>query len=130
MFISSIVLKSFNKIVGDTLALGLNVLSEEYVNLSLKILFSFIDPTEFDLAFTIKSDPKTEFVDSKVGKDLYPDPKDKTFSKLTGPDANADVVEYSKTEHSVEIYEDFSGFAEIFKLKVVSPTPVTINVSL
>ena len=64
-------LKSFSKIVGDTFALGLNVLSEEYVNLSLKILFSFTDPTEFDLTFTIKSDPKTEFVDFKVGKDLY-----------------------------------------------------------
>ena len=49
---------------------------------------------------------------------------------LLDQEANADVVEYSKTEHSVEIYEDFSGFAEIFKLKVVSPIPVTINVSL
>ena len=56
--------------------------------------------------------------------------KDRTFSELTGPDANADVVEYSKTEHSVEIYEDFSGFVEIFKLKVVSPIPVITNVLL
>ena len=68
MITSSIVLKSFNTIVGDTFALGLNVLSEEYVNLLFKTLYSFKDPIEFDLAFTIKSDPKTEFVDSKLVK--------------------------------------------------------------
>ena len=85
------------------MAFGLNVLSEEYVNLLFKILVSFTDPIAFDLAFTIKSDPKSELVDFKTGSSLYPDPKDKTFNELTGPDANAEVVEYSKISHSVGV---------------------------
>ena len=87
------VLKSSNTIVGDTFALGLNVLSEEYVNLLFSIFFSFTVPTVFDIGFTIKSDPLVEFVDFKIGRDLYPNPKDNAFKEFTGPDAEFDVVE-------------------------------------
>ena len=59
----------------------------------LKISFSLTDPTALDNAFTNKSEPETEFVDFKIGKDLYPDPKDNTFNDFTGPEAELDVVE-------------------------------------
>ena len=63
------------------------------MNLLLKISLSFTDPIEFDNGFTSRSKPETEFVDFKVGKDLYPDPKDIAFSEFTGPEAKLDDVE-------------------------------------
>ena len=121
-----IVLESFKIIFGDILAFGCKVLSEEYSNFSLITLDSLSKPISLEPKETDKFLPFVVFTDESAGNFLYWDPPDIRLTLFTGPDADVEVVVYSKLSHSKDVYENFSGDSCKEIWKVVDPIPKTL----
>ena len=121
-----IVFESFKIIFGDIKTFGFKVLSEEYSNFSLIDLVSLTKPILLDFKETDKFLPFIVLTFESEGNFLYWDPPDISLTLFTGPDADIEVVVYSKLSHSEEVYVNFSGdfCKEIWK--VVDPIPKTL----
>ena len=104
-------------------ASGCNVLSEEYSNPSFITLVSIMFPISSELRETNRFSPFAEVTFDKEGSFLYSDPPDKSFILFAGPDADREVVVYSNLSHSVDEYDNFSGFCCNETWNVVVPTP-------
>ena len=107
-------------------AIGFKVLSEEYSNPSLIILTSFGFPSVVDFGTMYAPVPFSEFEPVKIGNFLYPVPPEIISILSIAPCADFELVDYSKTLHSLCEYDNFSGITFSDMLKVVDPIPDTL----